>query len=176
MVQWHSGLLPFFCTPHHVLYNVNALQALYMKIEQFLTLQMLSFPLTDLVSPVANYYGPAPLLLSVPQNTLRDFLRFDTNMELYTDALSSQPNSPGPTEIDYDDEAVFAMKSQPRLRSRVRYSRKRTRCSDSGYSSLAGKPVNRGYVIGTDADNDFRLLPGSASGLHCRIYLNKWKV
>ena len=37
---------------------------------------------------------------------------------------------------------------------------------------MAGEPVNRGYVFEVDAESDFRL-PGSASWLHCRVYLNK---
>ncbi len=59
-------------------------------------------PLADLHSLATNHtYGRAPLLLAVSQNRLDDFLRFDTNRELYSDTLPSQTNSPYPTEVDY---------------------------------------------------------------------------
>lgn len=117
------------------------------------------------------------LAFTVPQSRLHELLQLFTREPLQWD-LARRLQTPDATEIEDGEEAppsLFELKSDPRNRPRLQYVRKRSRFGENRLSPIPSATVNRGYVFGSEEDCDVRL-PGFASGVHCRVYLNKHRV
>ena len=115
-----------------------------------------------------------PLIIEVPKSKSSELLQFKANRELEVllDSRHSLEDTPAGTEVESDSEgqdySCFALPDKPRYRARISYGKKRNR--NSTYTTV-GPQINRGYLLGTDENADFRL-PKGASEIHCRLVFN----
>ena len=123
-------------------------------------------------------YDPAALLIiGVAQVWSSSLIHL--NRTLY-EVNACRQDTPGTDIVSPDEETLFALSKEPRHWRRVEYTRSPELHGDDRYRESKGIKANRGYVIGTHGEADFRIpRETGGSSIHCRVYFSRhgtWMV